>query len=79
MPGDTKPFTEFGARIPTEMYEEFNRYFPQYGAATWFIRSSLNALLEKVRKDGDAQARVRAMIEEMVRNNREDNGEGEAA
>jgi len=70
-----KPFIEFGARIPTEHYEEFNRFFPQYGAATWFIRTALSELLSSVRDDGDAQQKVRQMIDRMVRENREENGE----
>jgi len=69
---EAKPTTEFGARVPTEDYEEFNRFFPQYGAATWFIRTSLRTLLEVCREDGDAQERVRGLIEKMVKENREE-------
>lgn len=69
---EKKSTTEFGARVDTEDYEEFNRYFPQYGAATWFIRTSLRELLVAVRDDGEAQERVRELIEKMVKENREE-------
>lgn len=71
MAGEAKPTTEFGARVPTEDYEEFNRQFPQYGAATWFIRTALSELLASVRDDGEARDRVRSLIDKMVKENME--------
>lgn len=63
---------EFGARIPRKLFDEFREYFPQYGASTYFINTSLEEFMAGVRGDPSARERVRAAIEKMVRDNRED-------
>jgi hypothetical protein len=62
---------DFSAKIPRHLYDEFRRYFPAYGATTWFINSALNALMESVRDDPDAVERVQKSVELMVQENRE--------
>lgn len=63
--------TEFSARVPRDLYDEFRRYFPGYGATTWFINNSLQLFLEQVRESPDMIDRVSASIDAMVRENRE--------
>lgn len=71
MPAVSNEKTEFSAKIPTEMYDEFRRYFPQYGATTWFITATLETFLASVRNEPDAQERVRQSISRMVEENRD--------
>lgn len=33
-------------RIPTALYERFNRLFPEFGAATWFYRRVVTAYVQ---------------------------------
>jgi hypothetical protein len=62
---------DFSARIPRELYDEFRRYFPGYGATTWFINQSLHSFMEGIRGDPDAIERVQTSIDLMVRENRD--------
>lgn len=48
---DTEPvrLVEFAGRVPASLHEEFISRFPQHGATSWFIRTSLEKFLEEVR------------------------------
>lgn len=62
---------EFSARVPRESYEEFRRFFPGYGATTWFINTALENFLEECRKSPEAVERIQSAIDAMVQENRE--------
>jgi hypothetical protein len=63
---------EFSARVPRDLYDEFRRFFPGYGATTWFINNALNEFLEQCRKSPEAIERVQLAIDAMVQENRGD-------
>ncbi len=58
---------EFSAKIPLTLYEEFSGYFPQHGANTWFIRTSLRALLNELKSQPDAIQRIRDAIQTTIK------------
>lgn len=68
LPEDTK---EFGARIPESEYERFRKAFPQYGASTWFINTSIREFNEQVAANPSSIELINASIVKMLQDNRE--------
>lgn len=66
-----KAETDFGAKVPTELYEEFKLLFPQYGAVTWFINAVLTEFIEQVKDNGTLQDRVYSSIQACLEERRE--------
>jgi hypothetical protein len=62
---------EFGAKVPSDLYEEFRLLFPMYGANTWFINMALKEFLDIVREDGTLQEKARAAIDRALAERRE--------
>lgn len=59
---------EMTGRVPRSQYNDFIGRFPMYGASSWLIRTSLDALLREVENDPTLEERIRIAITESVRN-----------
>jgi len=64
------PTVEFGSDVPQELYDEFKRRFPQYGAVKWFINSSLSAFLDATREMPEVSEVIDSQIRSMWEGNR---------
>jgi hypothetical protein len=58
------------AKVPIQLYNQTQEYFPFYGFTTWFIINSLRELLVQCERDPSMSERVRALVEAMVAENR---------
>lgn len=63
--------TEFSAKVPTELYNSFKEAFPQYGAVTWFINSSLEAFMKKVDSNPEYRVLVEVAVTQMLDDQRQ--------
>lgn len=66
----TQDLVEFGAKVPSAEYEEFKENFPQYGAVTWFINSTLAQFNAAVRENPTAKDLIDKSINSMLELNR---------
>ena len=58
--------TEFTAKIPTPMYNEFIGFLPIHGVNTWFIMTAMNRFLEHLRRDPTLAQRVKEAVDSVV-------------
>jgi hypothetical protein len=59
---------EFGARIPTQLYEDFREALPMYGATRWFIVSCLREFTNLAKKDPVLKDLVRQAVVQALAN-----------
>jgi hypothetical protein len=59
--------TEFTAKIPTPLYNEFIGFFPMHGANSWFIVNALEQLLEICRTQPSALDNLRDAVSNAVK------------
>lgn len=57
---------EFRGYVPRELYHEFNRLFPSYGAKSWFLREAIRSFLDKARQEPMTPIIISTAIAEMV-------------